>query len=122
MKTLDDIIAEKIFGLTNFVLSKFISPDMTLDKVNQLDIKTIQRIKQEYGIEGIILDVDETLRKDMKSIPRCNQEWIESLRGQIKIIVLSNGIDRKVEKYFQDRGIDYIGFAHKSKQGSCSWR
>ena len=113
MKTLDDIIAEKIFGLTNFVLSKFISPDMTLDKVNQLDIKTIQRIKQEYGIEGIILDVDETLRKDMKNIPRCNQEWIESLRGQIKIIVLSNGIDRKVEKYFQDRGIDYIGFAHK---------
>ena len=73
----------------------------------------IERIKQKYGIEGIILDVDDTLRKDMKNIPKCNQDWIESLRGKFKIIVLSNGIDKKIEEYFRERGIDYIGFALK---------
>ena len=49
----------------------------------------------------------------MKNIPKCNQDWIESLIGKIKIIILSNGIDEKIQKYFQEKGIDYIGFAHK---------
>lgn len=38
---------------------------------------------------------------------------IESLKGRIKIIILSNGIDREIEKYFNKLGIDYIGFALK---------
>lgn len=91
MKTLEELIGEKILELVHYVLSKIIKPDMTIDKVNQLDEKEIEKIKQEYGI---ILDVDETLRKEMRNIPKCNQDWIESLKG--KIIVLSNGIDRKI--------------------------
>ena len=30
-----------------------------LEKVNQLDSKAIDKLKQQYWIEGIILDVDE---------------------------------------------------------------
>jgi predicted HAD superfamily phosphohydrolase YqeG len=55
-----------------YVLSKFIKPDITIDKVIQLDEKEIEKIKQKYGIDGIILDVNETLRKEMKSIPKYN--------------------------------------------------
>ena len=113
MRDLEDIILEKIFKLTNLMLSKVINPDMTLNKVSQLDVNMVKRIKQEYGIEAIILDVDETLRKDMHDIPACNQEWIESIKDYIKIIVLSNGVDKNVEKFFREKGIDYIGFAHK---------
>lgn len=113
MKTLDEIISDKILDLVQYALSKFIKPDITIDKVNQLDEKEIEKLKQKYGIEGIILDVDETLRRKMKNIPKCNQDWIESLRGKIKIIILSNGIDKEIEKYFKEKGIDYIGFAHK---------
>ena len=113
MKAIEDIMADKIIGLVEFVLSKIIKPDITVDKVGQLNEKEIDRIKKEYGIEGIILDVDETLRKEMKNIPLCNQKWIESLRGRIKVVVLSNGVDGKIEEYFKDKGIDYIGFAHK---------
>jgi HAD superfamily phosphatase (TIGR01668 family) len=113
MKTLDEIIGDKILELAHYMLSKVVKPDITIDKVSQLDEKEIEKIKQKYGIEGIILDVDDTLRKEMKNIPKCNQDWIESLRGKIKIIILSNGIDKKIEKYFQEKGIDYIGFAHK---------
>lgn len=49
----------------------------------------------------------------MQSIPQCNKDWIEKLRGRLKVIILSNGVDREVESYFTDRGIDYVGFAMK---------
>ena len=49
----------------------------------------------------------------MKNIPKCNKEWIESLKGKLKVIILSNGKDQKIEQYFRENGIDYIGFAHK---------
>ena len=113
MKTLDELIADKIMDLLHYVLSKFIKPDMILEKVNQLDQNAIDKLKQQYGIEGIILDVDETLRKEMKNIPKCNKEWIESLKGKLKVIIVSNGKDKKIEQYFREIGIDYIGFDHK---------
>ena len=113
MKSLEEIIGDKILDMLHYALSKIIKPDITVDKVTELDENQIKEIKQQYGIEGIILDVDETLRKDMKSIPKVNQEWIEKLRNQIKIIILSNGIDKKMEAYFKEKGISYISFAHK---------
>lgn len=86
---------------------------MIFDKVSDLDVQEIERIKQEYGIEAIILDVDKTLRADMQSIPKVNQDWLESLNGKVKMIILSNGVDKDIEQYFAERGIDYIGFACK---------
>ena len=113
MKTLEDLVAEKLCDLVHYALSKIIKPDMTLNKVNELDIQAIEKLKQQYGIEAIILDVDDTLRKEMKCIPKCNKEWIEGLKGKIKIMIVSNGVDRNIEKYFKENGIDYIGFACK---------
>ena len=101
MKTLDELIADKIMDLLHYVLSKFIKPDITLENVNQLDSNAIDKLKQQYGIEGIILDVDETLRKEMKDIPKCNKEWIESLKDKLKVIIVSNGKDQKIEQYFK---------------------
>ena len=64
MKTLDEIIGDKILKLARYILSKVIKkPDMIIVKVSQLNEKEIEKIKQKYGIEGIILDVDDTLRK-----------------------------------------------------------
>lgn len=113
MKTIDELVADKLMDFVQYALSKFIKPDITLEKVNQLDATVIDILKERYGIEGIILDVDETLRKEMKDIPKCNKEWIESLKGKLKVIILSNGKDQKIGQYFKENGIDYIGFAHK---------
>lgn len=113
MKKIDEIVADKILDLVHYVLSKVIKPDITLKSVTQLDSNAIEIIKEKYKIEGIILDVDDTLRKEMKDIPSCNKKWIESLKGKIKIIIVSNGKDKKIEEYFKNNGIDYIGFAHK---------
>lgn len=37
MKKLDELITDKIIDLLHYVLSKFINPDMILEKVNRLD-------------------------------------------------------------------------------------
>ena len=80
LKRIEEKIADKIYELINYILSKKIKPDIKIKKVKEIDEEMIKKIKKEYGIEGIILDVDETLRKDIKKIPKCNQEWIEKLR------------------------------------------
>ena len=113
MKSIEDYMAEKIEDLINYVLSKIIKPDMKVENVRELDKEKITELKRVCNIEGIILDLDETLIKDMRMLPRCNQEWIEYFRGQLKIIIVSNGYDRDIKNYFEERGIDYIGFAHK---------
>ena len=113
MKRIEDLFAEQLEKIIQMALERLIKPDMIVDKVSDLDEQEIERIKKEYGIEAIILDVDETLREDLEALPEVNQKWIESLQGKLKIIILSNGIDRKIEEYFANKGIDYIGFAHK---------
>jgi len=113
MKSLDELMADKIYELVNYLLAKKIKPDMKLDTVTSLTETDVKRLRENLGIEGVILDIDETVRKDMKSIPRCNQEWIEMLKSYFKVIVVSNGVDPKVEEFFRLQGIDYIGFAHK---------
>ena len=35
----------------------------TLEKVNELDSNAVDKLKQQYGIEGIILDVDVKKRQ-----------------------------------------------------------
>lgn len=113
MKNIDELIADKVIEIVHYALSKVIKPDITIGKIAELDEAKIEEIEQKYGIDGIILDVDETLRKEMKNIPKCNKDWLERIKGKIKIIILSNGIDKKIESYFKENGIDYIGFAHK---------
>lgn len=112
-KSLEDRIVQKIFDGVNFVMAKFIRPDMEVDTVGCLDKETIARLKREYGIKGVILDIDETVRQDMKSIPKVNSDWIDMLKSELKVIVVSNGVDGKVERFLELKGIDYIGFAHK---------
>lgn len=103
----------KLYEMVNYVLAKLIKPDLTIENVAELDYKTIEYLKIKYNIEGIILDVDKTLRKNMKKIPQCNEEWLRQIKQQLKIIVVSNGIDKNIEKFLKDKGINYICFAIK---------
>lgn len=111
--SIEDIVEKKIYEIVNLVLSKFIKPTIKVDKVTQIDEETIDRLKEEYNIQGIILDIDETVRKNMSSIPKCNEEWIDMIRAKLKVIVVSNGVDGKIEEFMKTRNINYISFAHK---------
>ncbi len=112
-KKLEDVIVQKIFEILNYSLVKFIKPDITIDKVTNINEEGVKILKKKYEIEGIILDVDETLRKDMEMLPKCNEEWLDMMKKEFKVIVVSNGLDRRIEEFLEKKGIDYIGFANK---------
>lgn len=113
MDSIDEILVNKIYNLVNYILVNKIKPDMRLDKVRDINEEVISYLKEKYGIKGVILDVDKTIRKNMKKIPKCNQEWIENLKKQLKVIIVSNGLDKNIDDYFKKRGIEYIGLAYK---------
>ena len=69
MKSLDELAADKIYELVNYLLAKKIKPDMKLERVTSLTQEDVRKLKQDLGIQGVILDIDETVRKDMKAIP-----------------------------------------------------
>ena len=112
-KSLEDRIIDWFFSKVNIAMSKVIKPDMKIDNVGCLNREEIKSLKEKYGIKGVILDIDETLRHDMGEIPDVNKEWIDMIKEELKVIIVSNGVDKKIERYFELLGIDYIGFAHK---------
>lgn len=113
MKPIEDMLADKIYELVNYVLSKKFIPDIKLETVSTLTRDDIISLKKRLGIEGVILDIDDTLRSGMNKIPKCNEQWLDMLKEELKVIVVSNGVDGDVEKFLEAKGIDYIGFAHK---------
>ena len=113
MEKIDRIIVNRILNIIYNTMCKIVKPDIVLSDVTKLDKKMIDKVKEKYGIEGIILDVDKTIRKNLKPIPEKNKEWINDIKNTIKIVVLTNGIDKNIEKYFRTLKIDYIGFAKK---------
>lgn len=110
---IEDRIEKKIYEIANCALNRFIKPTIKINEVKQIDEKMMEDLKRNYQIEGMILDVDETIRKNMQAIPECNKEWIDMVRTKLKIIIVSNGIDNSVREMMKSKGIGYIGFAHK---------
>lgn len=113
MRRIEDIIGQKMMDLAHFVLTKLVKADMHVENVREITPDMVKKLKEDYNIEGVIVDVDETLRKDMNDIPKCNKEWLESLKGQLKVVILTNGKDKNLEEYFEKQDIDYIHFALK---------
>lgn len=92
---------------------KRILPDLIISKITDLDDFKIKELKEKYGVEGLILDVDETLRYNMKPISEKNKEWIKNVLKSFKVIVISNGYDRGVNDFLTSINIEYITIAHK---------
>ena len=113
MRKIEDAVIDGIYAIVDNIIARKIKPDVQVNSVAELDNKMIAKLKEEYHIEGVILDVDETIRKNMKDIPNVNKKWIEELKKQLKIIVVSNGKDSRIETYLKEKGIDYIGLAKK---------
>lgn len=107
------ISTSKVLEIKTKFLPIFLRPDILLNNITELDTCMIFNLKEKYDIQGIILDVDETLRKNMQPIPVYIKEWLENLIKNIKVIVLSNGYDKRVEDYLKNIGITYISLACK---------
>lgn len=120
MKLFEYTIIDPIYKAINRMLLKLIKPDVVFESIKSLDMETIERLKIEYGIEAVILDVDDTLRRNFNVIPKYNREWIKELKKHIKVIVVSNGLDGNIKQFFNNLGIEYIAFAFKPLKRSFS--
>ena len=54
MKPIEDIVADKIYELVNYMLAKKIKPDIKLETVGALSKEDIRKLKDELGIQGVI--------------------------------------------------------------------
>lgn len=91
-------------------LIDFLKPDLFVNKVS--DIKISKLI--EWDIEGLILDVDNTLlsRKDI-NISKDVQLWGNEANKKFKIIILSNNSTSKILRAAKPLNISFIAWTLK---------
>lgn len=118
-----ELIEQKIFNLIDNQLKRIIKPTINLKDENGKEIKIkevkditleiVKKLKKEYGIGGLIIDVDGTIRKNMMDIPDCNKEWMQYMKKEFKVFILTNGLDKKISDYAKRIGIGCIQLAKK---------
>lgn len=109
---LDDFIFDKIYNGICKIISYKIKPNMIIENVTDLSTEILYKLK-ENNIKILIVDVDETLRFDMKPLNNVNIEWLKSTNDIIKIVVVSNGYDKAVEEVLNKLGIAYYKMSCK---------
>ena len=106
-------MGELLFDAIEYILCKLIKANMNINSITELTEEEIDKIISHYGIKGVILDVDETLRYNMEDIPDYNKKWLEMVAKKLKVVVLSNGMDMNIKQQINKMGIEYIGFGLK---------
>lgn len=114
---LEEQIYTYMSNVTDKILKSVVIPNHKYKNVKDMNFEELKRIQEKYGIEGIILDIDGTLRNDMKNIDYRNIKWILKLKQMFKVCMLSNGIDKRVEKLASRLEIEYLPLAFKPMKG-----
>ena len=112
MKT-EELIYSYITKATNKLLGNVIKPDEKYEDVKQIDFEELKRLRDKYDLKGIILDIDGTLRQNMEKIDYRNIRWIIKLKQILKVCMVSNGKDSRVEELAKRMDITYIPLAFK---------
>ena len=104
---------ELIYDCANTFFCRLIKPNLSFTSVHELTEEEINILIDHFNIKGIILDVDDTLRYNMEEISTVTLKWVDMLASKLKVVVVSNGIDKKVESLLNRRKINYISMALK---------
>ena len=112
MKLLETMYT-KITKVINKVLSRFIIPDKQYQNIKDLNVAEIMELKSKYGIGGVILDIDGTIRENFENVDYRNIKWIIRLKKEFKVCMVSNGKDENIKKLADRIGINY--FSHSFK-------
>ncbi len=88
----------------------FLLPDRIEEKLSHVPLSIIS----DWGIKGIILDVDNTLLA--KSAKRPDDEvleWVERWKKHVNIVLLSNNIPSKIQRASIPLDLPYIAWTIK---------
>lgn len=86
-------------------------PDIKLDRVTDITVELLRK----YGIEALILDVDNTLSTHHGEIlTEGLPQWLEYMKENgIGLTVLSNSKERRVKPFSEKIALDYISLGLK---------
>lgn len=89
----------------------FLYPKLYLNNVKEITLQMLEK----NNLEGLILDVDNTLIDFEKKMPEGIKEWAENIKNNnIKICIVSNSNHKeKVENIAKELKVPYIFFAKK---------
>ena len=87
MKLLETMYT-KITKVINKVLSRFIIPDKQYQNIKDLNVDEIMELKSKYGIGGVILDIDGTIRENFEDVDYRNIKWIIRLKKEFKVCMV----------------------------------
>ena len=79
-RKIEDFLYDKLMSFVGIILAKMIVPDMKFNNIHEIDEHRINDFKENYGIEAVILDVDQTIRNEDRQIPECSKQWIELIK------------------------------------------
>lgn len=113
MRRPEYFISDLICAGADKILHVLVKPNISVDSVIDLTEEKIDELINDYDIKGIILDVDETIRFDDEEIPLEIESWIYMLKSKLKVIVVSNGLDKKIADKLEKMGIEYVTLAFK---------
>lgn len=99
--------------VSNKLISNFINSNEKYEKVTDINLDEVRMLKNKYGIGGIVLDIDGTVRKDLEKIDNQIMQWIEFIKSEFKVCIVSNGSDNYIKELSQRLNIEYINFARK---------
>lgn len=89
------------------IVRRYSPPTIEINTVTDIDLEVLKKLKSEYGIGGLIIDVDDTLRTYGESFPECNKRWLEYMKKEFKVCVVSAGYDYKIEDMLTEMNIKY---------------
>lgn len=110
------IYVKYVMALNRIVKSQLEPSVKKYNSINDIDLTEIKRLKQEYGIGGMIIDVDGTIFQEYKYIPHSILRTLKLLNKEFKIYLVSNGKNEKIAKLSQILGIGYISRAFKPRR------
>ncbi len=89
-------------------------PDLIVDKIQDIDLKILERKK----IKGLILDIDNTLvPQHMKEANESAVSWIESVKtAGFKTCIVSNASEKRVVKF--NENLKVLAIHRASKPGT----
>ena len=99
-------------SIDNIIISLFIKPNIIVNNILELTSDELDYLKT-FGIKGLILDVDETLRYNMKMIDNDTFNWLIMAKSKMDIAVVSNGYDMRIEETLRLLKIPYYKMTFK---------
>ena len=113
MQRIDHMLYQCLKNSVNIILEKVIKPTRKYENVTEIKREDMIEMKKKYGIGGIILDIDGTVKSFSFDVSQETSEWIELLKKEFKICLVSNALEERVKKVAEQYDLDYISFAKK---------